>query len=75
MKKTDIIKAVQDHIDQILKQIAAGQLVEVVLAGSDEEAQGNGWPSRAVMVIGLEQLKEALPDDMKDRLKVVSKAS
>lgn len=75
MKKTDIVKGVQGHIDQILKQIAAGQLVEVVLAGSDEEAQGNGWPSMAVMVLGLEQLKEALPDSMKDRLKVVSKAS
>ena len=72
MKKGEIVKAVQEHIEPILEQVITGQLVEVVLASTDEEARAKGWPSAAVMALGMEQLREALPEGLRQYLKVVS---
>lgn len=71
MKKQQTIKEAQVHIEVLLQSIAAGQLVEVTLANTDNEAQEQGWPSAAVMKISLEQLNEALPDSLRKYLKVI----
>ena len=53
--------------------MVTGQLVEVVLASTDEESLAKGWPSAAVMALGMQQLREVLPEGLRPYLKVVSK--
>lgn len=71
MKKSDVFKIVQAHTENILKQITAGQIVEVRLVATDEEAQAIGWVSASVMQIGITQLKEALPPPLREYLKII----
>ena len=73
MRKSEINKAVQAHIEPMLKKIVAGQLVEVVLPVTDEEAQAQGWPSIKAMMIGMQELQAALPDGLRKYLRVISK--
>lgn len=71
MKKGDVVQTVRLHTEDILKQIAAGQIVEVKLAATDEEAQAIGWPSASIMQIGITQLREALPATLREYLKII----
>lgn len=73
MRKSEVNKAVQAHIEPILQRIAEGQLVEIVLPVTDEEAQAQGWPSVKAMVLGIQELQEALPDSLRKYLRVISK--